>query len=74
MTLEPRVLHGLAEAYGLKAASVEALRELSEAWRPFRLWVCILLVRRLNAAGGWNKPGLKQERAKAGRALRAAVR
>jgi DNA-3-methyladenine glycosylase II len=65
---EPRVLHGMAAAYGLESASVETYRRLGEQWRPFRMWVCILLARHLNRAGGWNKPGLREERAAAGRA------
>jgi len=66
---EPRVLHGLAAAYGLKAATVETMRELSENWRPFRMWVCVLLARHLGKIGGWNNKSLGKERAKAGRAL-----
>ena len=70
-TAEPRILHGLAHAYGLKSATVETLEELSEGWRPFRMWVCVLLARHLGKAGGWNKPEYAKERAKAGRALKA---
>lgn len=68
-TAEPRVLHGLAEAYGLRSPSAETLAQLAEAWRPFRTWVCVLLARHLASAGGWNKPGLSRERAAAGRRL-----
>ncbi len=68
-TAEPRVLHGLADAYGLPAPSAEALARLAEDWRPFRSWVCVLLARHLAAVGGWNKPGLTRERAAAGRRL-----
>ena len=53
-TAEPRVLHGLASAY---------------RWRPFRMWVCVLLRRHLARVGGWQAPGLAEERASAGRAL-----
>lgn len=67
---EPRVLHGLADAYGLKTASVEKFIELGEAWRPFRMWVAILLARHLGRIGGWNRPGLGRERALAGRRTR----
>jgi len=66
---EPRVLHGLADAYGLSSATPETLVRLSEAWRPFRTWVCILLARHLARVGGWNKPELGRERAAAGRRL-----
>ncbi len=62
-TVEPRILHGLAHAYGLKSASVETLDELSEGWRPFRMWVCVLLARHLGRAEGWNKPEYAKERA-----------
>lgn len=66
---EPRILHGLVDAYGLKKATFETMREVSEGWRPFRMWVCVLLMRHLQKVGGWHKPGLVKERAKAGRAL-----
>jgi DNA-3-methyladenine glycosylase II len=69
-TSEPRVLHGLADAYGLKAPSVEALLEIGEGWRPFRMWICVLLARHLGRIGGWNRPELTQERAKLGRTVR----
>jgi 3-methyladenine DNA glycosylase/8-oxoguanine DNA glycosylase len=62
-TVEPRLLHGLAHAYGLAAPSVEKLLELAEGWRPFRMWVCVLLARHLANAGGWQRPGLVAERA-----------
>jgi DNA-3-methyladenine glycosylase II len=68
-TAEPRVLHGLAHAYGLDSPSVEDLECLAEAWRPFRMWVCVLLSRHLARAGGWNAPGLGKERAAVGRRL-----
>jgi DNA-3-methyladenine glycosylase II len=68
-TGEPRLLHGLAEAYGIASPTVEDLERLAESWRPFRMWVCILLARHLGRVGGWNKPGLSRERAAAGKAL-----
>lgn len=66
-TSEPRVLHGFADASGLKKGSVEALVERSEGWRPFRMWVCVLLARHLGRIGGWNRPGLAEERGRLGR-------
>jgi DNA-3-methyladenine glycosylase II len=72
-TTEPRVLHGLADAYGIASPSMETLAQLAELWRPFRMWVCILLARHLHRAGGWQKPGLVQERAAAGRAFGSRV-
>ena len=66
-TAEPRVLHGLAEAYGLTAPDDAALHRLAERWRPFRMWVCVLLARHLARSGGWHAPGLARERAAAGK-------
>jgi DNA-3-methyladenine glycosylase II len=68
---EPRVLHGLASAYGLRSPSVATFARHAENWRPFRMWVCILLSRHLGRVGGWNAPGLAKERAAAGRRLSA---
>jgi DNA-3-methyladenine glycosylase II len=66
---EPRLLHGLAHAYGIASPSIEAFERLAERWRPFRMWVCILLARHLHRAGRWREPGLVRERAAAGRRL-----
>ena len=63
-TGEPRVLHGFAEAYGLKTPTVAALLEKGEAWRPFRMWVCVLFARHLAKVGGWHRPGLAEERSR----------
>jgi DNA-3-methyladenine glycosylase II len=63
---EPRVLHGLASAYGIASPTDETFARMSEAWRPYRMWVCILLARHLGRAGGWHAPGLRAERAAAG--------
>jgi DNA-3-methyladenine glycosylase II len=73
-TAEPRVLHGLAHAYGLDSPAPETFERLAEGWRPFRMWVCVLLSRHLARAGGWNAPGLARERAQAGRRLAARAR
>jgi DNA-3-methyladenine glycosylase II len=69
-TAEPRVLHGLAHAYGIARPSLEEYRRLAERWRPFRMWVCVLLARHLARTGGWKAPGLARERAAAGRRRR----
>jgi DNA-3-methyladenine glycosylase II len=69
-TAEPRVLHGMAHACGIATPSVAAFARASEAWRPFRMWVSILLARHLQASGGWNARGLTRERATTGAALR----
>lgn len=68
-TVEPRVLHGLAHAAGIEVPSEATFYRLAEAWRPFRMWVCILLSRHLASVGGWHAPGLAEARARAGRTL-----
>jgi DNA-3-methyladenine glycosylase II len=68
-TAEPRVLHGLAAAYGLRAPSIETFQRMAEAWRPSRMWVSILLSRHLAREGGWRAPELARERAAASRQL-----
>jgi DNA-3-methyladenine glycosylase II len=71
---EPRVLHGLAHAYGLSSPSQDAFERIADGWRPLRMWVCVLLSRHLARAGGWHAPGLARERAAAGRKLAARTR
>jgi DNA-3-methyladenine glycosylase II len=66
---EPRVLHGLAAAYRLRSPSTVTFQRIAAGWRPFRMWVCVLLMRHLAATAGWHVPGLDEERARAGRAL-----
>lgn len=68
-TAEPRVLHGLASAYRLRTPSIETFQRIATGWRPFRMWVCVLLMRHLGRTPGWHAPGLADERAAAGRAL-----
>jgi DNA-3-methyladenine glycosylase II len=68
-TAEPRVLHGLAHAYRIEAPSAVTFARLAESWRPFRMWVCVLLSRHLARTDGWHAPGLARERAAAGREL-----
>jgi DNA-3-methyladenine glycosylase II len=68
-TAEPRVLHGFASAYGLTSPSVETFQRAAEAWRPFRMWVSILLSRHLARTGGWRDAKLTLERAESGRRL-----
>ena len=67
--VEPRVLHGLALAYGLEKPSQQTFARIAEAWRPFRMWVSILLSRHLARSDGWHAPELARERAEAGKAL-----
>jgi DNA-3-methyladenine glycosylase II len=64
--VEPRLLHGLADAYGIASPSPEKLLLIAQAWRPFRMWVCVLLARHLANIGGWHRPGLAAERAALG--------
>lgn len=66
-TVEPRLLHGLADAYAIASPSPAKLMELARAWRPFRMWVCVLLARHLASVGGWHRAGLVAERAALGR-------
>ncbi len=73
-TAEPRVLHGLAAAYRLRSPSVATFQRIAAGWRPFRLWVCVLLMRHLASTAGWHAPGLDEERARAGRALLRGTR
>jgi DNA-3-methyladenine glycosylase II len=73
-TAEPRVLHGLAHALGVERVTADAFAREAEAWRPFRMWVAVLLSRHLGNAGGWNAPGLAKERAASGRALATRTR
>jgi DNA-3-methyladenine glycosylase II len=60
---EPRVLHGFADAHGTRLPTIEELVQAAEGWRPFRMWVCILLARHLAKVGRWSQPGLTRERA-----------
>jgi DNA-3-methyladenine glycosylase II len=64
---EPRALHGFAHASGAPADARSFLRA-AEAWRPFRMWVTVLLSRHLARTDGWRAPELARERAAAGRA------
>lgn len=68
-TAEPRVLHGLASAYRLRSPSLATFQRIAVGWRPFRMWVCVLLMRHLGKTAGWYAPGLDEERARAGQAL-----
>jgi DNA-3-methyladenine glycosylase II len=66
---EPRLLQGLASAYRLRSPSIETFQRVASGWRPFRTWVCVLLLRHLSQAAGWQAPGLALERAEVGREL-----
>jgi len=72
-TAEPRVLHALGIAYGVEPSDATYER-IGRAWRPFGMWVTILLMRDLARTAEWNAPHLGRERAKAGRALTSSLR
>jgi DNA-3-methyladenine glycosylase II len=59
---EPRVQRAFSVAYDRPVEDFEAC---AEAWRPFRMWACILLVRNLARVGQFSSP--PEERAKRGR-------
>ena len=59
----------LSNASGIDVPSPAAFHRMAEGWRPFRMWVSILLARHLARAGGWSKPALSAERAAMGRRL-----
>ncbi|MFO0614107.1 MAG: hypothetical protein U0414_16055 [Polyangiaceae bacterium] len=71
---EPRVLAGFADAFG-REATPEAFEEAAEAWRPYRMWMCILLSRHLLRTGGWSRPSFSAHRGrqKGGATRRAAA-
>ncbi|MDB4973124.1 MAG: 3-methyladenine glycosylase/8-oxoguanine glycosylase-like protein [Myxococcaceae bacterium] len=66
---EPRILHGLAHASGTTIPDTATFERLAEEFRPFRMWVSVLLSRHLAGSGHWHTPELVDERAAAGRAL-----
>ena len=50
-TVERRLLAAVRDAYGLAVEpDTDKLAELAEAWRPFRMWVCVCL-RRMGGDG-----------------------
>lgn len=54
---EPRVLRGLAEAYGLESTpTAEEAQRIAEGWRPYRMWVAVLVVMSLRRSTAWNAP------------------
>jgi DNA-3-methyladenine glycosylase II len=71
---EPRILHGFAELTGEPVPTFADFEAIAERWRPFRMWVTVLLSRYLAKSGAWQKPGLARERESAGRELDARLR
>jgi DNA-3-methyladenine glycosylase II len=54
-TSEPRVFEAVRRAYDLaKAPGETELARIAENWRPWRMWVSVLLVRALAGTEGWN--------------------
>jgi DNA-3-methyladenine glycosylase II len=52
-THEPRLLGAIQTEYGLQhEPDVAALEQMAEAWRPFRMWVCVCLRRTLEGGAG----------------------
>jgi DNA-3-methyladenine glycosylase II len=52
---EPRVLRGIAEAYGLaRAPSKSRARAIAEVWRPLRMWIAVLVVSNLRNTARWH--------------------
>ncbi len=50
---EPRLLAALREQYGLnREPDINTLTDLAEAWRPYRMWVCVLLRRSAGEGAG----------------------
>ncbi len=73
-TVEPRVLHGLADVLAVSSISPADFRLHAGSWRPFRMWVSVLLSRHLARTGGWRSPALAREREIASRALSRRTR
>jgi DNA-3-methyladenine glycosylase II len=72
--VEPRVLHGLAHAAGVAVPTADRFAAIAENWRPFRMWVCVLLARHLGKTGAWRARGLGRERQAAGIELARGTR
>ncbi len=58
---EPRVLRGYGHAYGIVNATPAQYHSSSTAWRPYRMWVAILLARWLNLNGEWRSPAAERK-------------
>jgi len=55
---EPRVLRAVKEAYDLpRVPSARRFAEIAETWRPYRMWVAILLVRSIAGTEAWSARG-----------------
>lgn len=50
---EPRVLHAVAQAYDLPGVTQADLARIAEGWRPFRMWVAVLMMRSFAQTPAW---------------------
>jgi DNA-3-methyladenine glycosylase II len=72
--VEPRVLHGYAHAAQTEVPTWGRFERTAEAWRPFRMWVSVLLSRHLARTDGWRQPEMQRQRRSSGRALERVTR
>jgi DNA-3-methyladenine glycosylase II len=72
--VEPRVLHGYGHAAQTDVPTWERFERIAEAWRPFRMWVSVLLSRHLARTDGWRQPEMAGQRRSSGRATARATR
>ena len=64
---EPRVLRAAKIAYGLRSdPSPAKLAQMAEGWRPYRMWVAILLARSIAGTEAWNARGDGEARGRGG--------
>lgn len=55
---EPRVLRAVKEAYRLpQVPDAARFAEIAEGWRPYRMWVAIMLVRSIAGTAAWSARG-----------------
>ena len=58
---EPRVFAAVQQAWGLPTPPSEArLAAMASAWRPWRMWVCVLAVSALAETPAWSRRGRAQ--------------
>jgi len=49
---EPRFARAVGEAYGIVSPSTTAIARVAERWRPYRMWIAVLLVASSMSGGG----------------------
>jgi DNA-3-methyladenine glycosylase II len=63
-TREPRLFGAIRAEYGLAPEpDLAKVEELAEAWRPYRMWVCVCLRRTLTAGAGMTHSRASRESA-----------